>query len=77
MAPSNSALKTGPDRMLWCYVIVISTCYATILLGGAMSEARYVFLGCEDRRFQKNLAARHVWNSYVDLRPILRVHIAV
>jgi len=40
-----------------------------------MSEARYDFLGCEDRRFQKNLAARHVWNSYVDLRPILRVHV--
>ena len=39
MAPSNSALKTGLVTMLWCYVIVISVCYAIVLLGGAMSAA--------------------------------------
>ena len=39
MAPSNSALKTGLVIMLWCYVIVISTCYVIILPGGAMSGA--------------------------------------
>ena len=37
MAPSNSALKTGLVTMLWCYVIVISLCFAIVLLGGAMS----------------------------------------
>ena len=45
MAPSNSALKIGLDRMLWCYVIVISTCYATILLGGAMVGGAICFFG--------------------------------
>ena len=39
MAPSNSALKTGLVTMLWCYVIVISVCYVTILLGGASRRA--------------------------------------
>ena len=37
MAPLDSALKTGLVTILWRCVIVISTCYATILLGGAMS----------------------------------------
>ena len=37
MAPSNSALKIGLVTMLWCYIIVSSVCYVTILLGGAMS----------------------------------------
>ena len=37
MAPSNSALKNGLVTMLWCYIIVSSVCYVTILLGGAMS----------------------------------------
>lgn len=37
MAPSNSELETGLVTMLWCYVIVISLCFAIVLLGGAMS----------------------------------------
>ena len=44
MAPSNSALKTGLDSKFWSYIIVISTCYVIILLGGAMSAARWIFL---------------------------------
>ena len=75
MAPSNSTLKTGLVTMLWCYVIVISVCYAIVLLGGAMSAADSVLEKREERGNQKNLAARHIWNSYVDFRPILRVHI--
>ena len=43
MAPSNSALKTGVDSKFWSYIIVISVCYVTILLGGAMSAARCDF----------------------------------
>jgi hypothetical protein len=43
MVPLDSALKNGLDSMLWCYVIVISVCYVTILLGGAMSAARWIF----------------------------------
>ena len=42
IAPLDSALKTGLESMLWCYVIAISTCYVTILLGGAMSAAGVV-----------------------------------
>ena len=38
MAPLDSALKIGVGTMLWRYDIVISTCYVTILLGGAMSS---------------------------------------
>jgi hypothetical protein len=38
MVPLDSALKTGLDTMLWCCDIVISTCYAIVLLGGAMSS---------------------------------------
>ena len=45
MAPSNSALKTGLDSKFWSYIIVISTCYVIILLGGAMSAARCDFFG--------------------------------
>jgi hypothetical protein len=37
MVPLDSALKTGLDTMLWCCDIVISTCYAIVLLGGTMS----------------------------------------
>ena len=44
MAPSNSALKTGLVTMLWCYVVFISVCYVTILLGGAMSAGGMIFL---------------------------------
>jgi hypothetical protein len=53
MEPSNSALKTGLGAMLWCYVIVISTCYAIVLLGGAMSVVRYVFFGICNQRTKK------------------------
>lgn len=44
MVPLDSALKNGLGSMLWCYVIVISVCYVTILLGGAMLAARWIFL---------------------------------
>jgi hypothetical protein len=39
MAPLDSALKTGLDSMLWCYMVAISTCYVIVLTGGAMSAA--------------------------------------
>ena len=56
MAPLDSALKTGLDSKFWSYIIVISTCYATIMLGGAMSAARdVIFLEGEDCSNQKNL----------------------
>ena len=51
MAPSNSALKNGLVTMLWCYVIVISTCYVIVLLGGAMSAGNMVYLWCFRKKF--------------------------
>ena len=74
MAPSNSALKTGLDTMLWCYVIVVSTCYAIVLLGGAMSEARYVFWGEWRSSVPKKSSGQACMEFLRRFVPFLRVH---